>query len=34
VRHDVRDGLGVMLFSAGTSVVITLVLTVLIGLGK
>ena len=34
VRHDVRDGLGVMLFSAGTSVGITLLITVLVGLGK
>ena len=34
VRHDVRDGLGLMLFSAGTSVAIALVLTVLSGLGK
>lgn len=34
VRHDLRDGLGVMAFSAGTSLAITLVLTLLIGLGK
>ncbi len=34
VRDDVRSGLGLMLFSAGTSVAIALVLTLLNGLGK
>jgi hypothetical protein len=34
VRHDVRDGLAVMLFSATASAVVGLVLTFLAGLGK
>jgi hypothetical protein len=34
VRHDVRDGLAVMLFSAGASVAGGLLLTFLAGLGK
>jgi hypothetical protein len=34
VRHDVRDGLAVMAFSAASSVGVALVLTLLTGLGK
>lgn len=34
VRHDVRDGLAVMAFSAVASVLLAVVLTVLVGLGK
>jgi hypothetical protein len=34
VRHEVRDGLVLMVFSAATSVGLTAVLTVLAGLGK
>lgn len=34
VRHDVRDGVLLMAFSAGVSVALALVLTVLVGLGK
>ena len=34
VRHDVRDGLAVMAFSASTSLVLAVLLTVLTGLGK
>jgi hypothetical protein len=34
VRHDVRDGLAVMLFSAATSVGLAVTLTLLAGLGK
>jgi hypothetical protein len=34
VRHDVRDGLAVMLFSAATSVGLAVTLTLLSGLGK
>ena len=34
VRHDVRDGLAVMAFSAATSIVLALALTLLVGLGK
>jgi hypothetical protein len=34
VRHDVRDGLAVMVFSAGASVGLTLLVTLLLGLGK
>lgn len=34
VRHGVRDGLALMAFSAGMSIVIGLVLTVLAGLGQ
>lgn len=34
VRHDVRDGLAVMAFSAVASVLLAIVLTVLVGLGK
>lgn len=34
VRHDVRDGLAVMAFSAATSVGLTVVLTLLTRLGK
>ena len=34
VRHDVRDGIAVMAFSAGASVTGGLVLTVLAGLGR
>ncbi|MET3960402.1 hypothetical protein ABIE44_000336 [Marmoricola sp. OAE513] len=34
VRHDVRDGVALMAFSAVTSVVLGLVMTLLIGLGK
>ena len=34
VRHEVRDGLAVMAFSAATSVGLTMVLTLLTGLGK
>jgi hypothetical protein len=34
VRHEVRDGIAVMAFSAGTSAVLALLLTVLTGLGK
>jgi hypothetical protein len=34
VRHDVRDGLAVMAFSAVTSVGLAAVLTILAGLGK
>ena len=34
VRHDVRDGLALMAFSATTSVGLAMVLTVLSGLGK
>jgi hypothetical protein len=34
VRHEVRDGLAVMAFSAGTSVGLTVVLMLLTRLGK
>lgn len=34
VRHDVRDGIAVMAFSASASVVVGLLLTLLLGLGK
>jgi hypothetical protein len=34
VRHEVRDGLAVMAFSAVVSVGLTLVITVLVGLGR
>jgi hypothetical protein len=34
VRHDVRDGLAVMAFSAATSVGSAVVLLILTGLGK
>jgi hypothetical protein len=34
VRHDVRDGVAVMAFSAVTSVGLALALTLLAGLGK
>jgi hypothetical protein len=34
VRHDVRDGLAVMAFSAATSVGLAVVLMLLTGLGK
>ena len=34
VRHDVRDGLAVMAFSAAASVTAGLLLTFLAGLGK
>ncbi|MCW2785717.1 MAG: hypothetical protein JWP74_2234 [Marmoricola sp.] len=34
VRHEVRDGLAVMAFSASASVALSLVLTLLVGLGK
>jgi hypothetical protein len=34
VRHDVRDGLMVMVFSLLTSIVLALVLTTLVHVGK
>ena len=34
VRHDVRDGLAVMAFSAATSVGLATLFTILTGLGK
>jgi hypothetical protein len=34
VRHEVRDGLVLMAFSAGTSVGLAVLLTLLAGLGK
>jgi hypothetical protein len=34
VRHEVRDGLVLMAFSAGTSVGIAVLLTLISGLGK
>jgi hypothetical protein len=34
VRHDVRDGIAVMAFSAATSVGVAAVWMLLIGLGK
>ena len=34
VRHGVRDGLALMAFSAGTSLVVGLLLTLLAGLGQ
>ena len=34
VRHGVRDGLALMAFSIGASVVVGLLLTVLAGLGQ
>ncbi|MCX6397781.1 MAG: hypothetical protein NTV23_14945 [Propionibacteriales bacterium] len=34
VRHGVRDGLALMAFSLGTSILIGLMLTVLAGLGQ
>ena len=34
VRHEVRDGIAVMAFSAGTSVGVSLLLMLLVGLGK
>lgn len=34
VRHEVRDGLAVMAFSAGVSGALALVMTLLVGLGK
>jgi hypothetical protein len=34
VRHDVRDGLAVMAFSASASIGLATVLTLLAGLGK
>jgi hypothetical protein len=34
VRHEVRDGLAVMVFSAGASAVLAVVMTLLVGLGK
>jgi hypothetical protein len=34
VRHDVRDGLAVMAFSAATSVGISALWMLLVGLGK
>ncbi|HEX4189769.1 MAG TPA: hypothetical protein VHZ06_02140 [Marmoricola sp.] len=34
VRHEVRDGLAVMAFSAGVSTSIALLCLVLVGLGK
>jgi hypothetical protein len=34
VRHEVRDGLAVMAFSAATSVALAAVLMLLTGLGK
>jgi hypothetical protein len=34
VRHDVRDGLAVMAFSAATSIGLALLLLLLTGLGK
>lgn len=34
VRHDARDGLAVMAFSAATSVGLAMLLTLLTGLGK
>lgn len=34
VRHDVRDGLAVMAFSAGVSGALAVAMTLLVGLGK
>ncbi len=34
VRHEVRDGIAVMAFSAGASVTLTVFITFLVGLGK
>jgi hypothetical protein len=34
VRHDVRDGLALMVFSAATSAGLAVTLTLLTGLGK
>jgi hypothetical protein len=34
VRHEVRDGVAVMVFSVATSVVLGLLMTFLAGLGK
>jgi hypothetical protein len=34
VRHDVRDGLALMVFSAGASAGFALAMTLLVGLGK
>lgn len=34
VRHEVRDGIAVMAFSAAVSLGITLVITLLVGLGS
>jgi hypothetical protein len=34
VRHDVRDGLAVMAFSVAASVVVGLLLSFLLGLGR